>query len=185
MRGAFHSPLCRARRCPDAVRRERCGLRGLAGDTGSADGMLHERHALSDAHAGVARLRFEARHQPGAGGYLLRSHLESHSIVRRELDVRPVARNATPGRRRPGRSRGGAGAPGMARPRPAAGLACSKASPPFRPAGVANTVVVSLPGRVIRAAAHSPFVCSRRRVMRRERLSAIVGLTSAATTLVC
>ena len=61
--------------------------------------MLHERHALSDAHAGVARLRFEARHQPGAGRYLLRSHLESHSIVRRELDVRPVARDATPGRR--------------------------------------------------------------------------------------
>ena len=59
-----HSPLCRARRCPGAVRRERRGLRGMAGDAGSTDGVLHERASLSDAHTGVARLREQRTTSP-------------------------------------------------------------------------------------------------------------------------
>jgi hypothetical protein len=119
--------------------------------------VLHERHDLPDAQVGSRSRCFQARHQPGAGGQLLRGHLEPYAIFRCALDVCPVERRGGACRCRHHHPRRCPGAPRVAGTRPAARLRSSQTSPPFRSAGLANTGELSPPGT---DPGSGPFVCS-------------------------
>src|SRR5262245_55987165 len=118
----------------------------MAGDAGSADGMLQERHELPDAQVGVAPLRLEARDHSNTGRQLLRRCVQPHAFVRREFTLRPLERVSAPGPARPGVPGPCARAAGVARPRPAARLAHPETPSALRNARLADSVSVCLPG---------------------------------------
>jgi hypothetical protein len=120
----------------------------MAADSRSADGVLHERHEMSDAQIGVSRFWFDACDQPGAGRQLLRRGVQPHSSLNSGPCVRSVERHCAPRVCQRRRSRGCACASGVARARTASRLARPQTSAALRPAGLTKTVEVSLLGSI-------------------------------------